>query len=289
MNTAGGNLLCFGMGYTARALAASLGGGWTVAGTYREDEDKPSSRRGLDIDLVPFGGAETVLAAASHILVSVPPGEAGDPVLGHYQAQLAGRDDLNWIGYLSSTGVYGDSGGASLDETAPLKPTNARGRWRLEAETAWRNLADAHRLPLHIFRLAGIYGPGRSALGQVRAGRARRIGRPGFKFSRIHVEDVVAVLKASMAAPDPLAVYNVCDDEPAEQEKVVAHACGLLGAEVPPLIPFEQAEAGMSPMARSFWSDHRLVDNSRIKRDLGIILGHPDYRSGLEAILAAEK
>jgi nucleoside-diphosphate-sugar epimerase len=282
MSEAGGNLLCFGMGYTARALAASLGGSaWTVTATIRDGETDLSRER----NLVAFDGAETALAAASHVLVSTPPGEAGDPVLARYGVQLAAHRTLAWVGYLSTSGVYGDTGGARADETTVCVPSNARSRWRLEAEEAWSALD----IPAHIFRLAGIYGPGRSTLDQVRAGTARRIERPGYKFSRIHVDDIANVLRASMALPEPGAIYNVCDDEPAAQSEIVAYACDLLAAEVPPLIPFEEAAPGMSAMARSFWSDNRLIDNARLKRDLGVTLIHPNYRSGLAAILVAEK
>jgi len=279
MNETGVNLLCFGMGYTARALVASLeSGNWQVTGTVHDDEV------GADYDQVSFTNAETALAAASHILISTPPGGAGDPVFARYAEQLAASKNLEWIGYLSTTGVYGDTGGALANETAACEPTSDRSRWRLDAEKAWQDL----KIPLHIFRLAGIYGPGRSSFDQVRAGSARRIERPGYKFSRIHVEDAANILRASMAAPKPGGIYNVCDDEPATQAEVVAYACGILDIEAPPLIPFEEAEPDMSPMARSFWSDNRLIDNSRIKRDLGVTLIYKNYRSGLDAIFRAE-
>lgn len=278
MSEASANLLCFGMGYTARALAASLHEGWKITGTFRDGEALAG------FDGVAFDDAEAALASASHVLVSAPPGEAGDPVLARYRKQLASSENLAWVGYLSTTGVYGDTGGATVDEAAPSAPTNARSRWRAQAEQAWLALD----MPPHIFRLAGIYGPGRSAFDQVRAGTARRIDRPGYMFSRIHVADVANILRASMAAPTPGAIYNVCDDAAAAQAEVIAHACDLLGAEAPTLIPFEAAEPDMSPMARSFWSDNRRIDNGRIKRDLGVALMYPDYRSGLAAILAAE-
>jgi len=279
MSEAGTNLLCFGMGYTARALAASLDAGrWRTTGTFRDGEALAG------YDGVAFDDADAVLAEASHVLVSTPPGEAGDPVLARYAEQLAAHKNLAWVGYLSTTGVYGDTGGAAVDESAPCAPTNARSRWRADAELAWLALD----IPLHIFRLAGIYGPGRSAFDQVRAGTARRIDRPGYKFSRIHVDDVANILRASMAAPAPGAIYNVCDDAAAAQAEIVAHACDLLGATAPTLIPFAAAEPDMSPMARSFWSDNRRIDNGRIKRELGITLRFSDYRSGLAAILAAE-
>ncbi|MEK9725956.1 MAG: SDR family NAD(P)-dependent oxidoreductase, partial [Rhodospirillaceae bacterium] len=188
----------------------------------------------------------------------------------------------------STTGVYGDTGGAWVDETAPASPDVGRSRRRAEAEAGWRDLAVRHDLPLHTFRLAGIYGPGRNVLDQARAGTARRIVKPGHRFSRIHVDDIARVLLASMARPDPGAVYNVCDDEPAEPAEVTAFACALLGIEPPPLVPFEEAARAMTPMGRTFWTDNRRVRNDRIKRELGVDLAYPTYREGLRAIYAAE-
>ena len=195
---------------------------------------------------------------------------------------------LAWAGYLSTTGVYGDTGGARVDETAAVNPTSERGRRRAEAEDGWLDLWRAAGVPVHVFRLSGIYGPGRSALGAVRAGTARRIDKPGHLFARIHVDDIAVVLRASMARPDPGAVYNVCDDQPAPAADVVAFACEILGVDAPPLVPFRQAARDMSPMALSFWRDNRRVDNTRIKRELGVRLNFPDYRAGLRAVLAAE-
>ncbi len=195
---------------------------------------------------------------------------------------------MRWIGYLSTTGVYGDTGGARVSEASPVNPTSARSRRRVAAENRWMELYWKHRLPVHVFRLAGIYGPGRSTLDQVRAGRARRIDRPGHLFSRIHVDDIATVLRTSMARPWPGAVYNVCDDLPAAPSDVVAYACALLGVEAPPVAAYEDVAGDMSPMARSFWNDNRTVDNSRVKRELEIELRFPDYKSGLKAILDAE-
>jgi nucleoside-diphosphate-sugar epimerase len=227
-------------------------------------------------------GAGAALAGATHLLSSVPPGEDGDPVLRHHETDIAAHGPWDWVGYLSTTGVYGDTGGKPVDETAALKPSSERGRRRVQAEEAWRSLAGAH-----VFRLAGIYGPGRSALDQARAGTARRVLKPGHAFSRIHVDDIAGVLRASMGAPRPGAVYNVCDDVAAEPSEVAAHACELLGLEPPPAVVFEDAAPHMSAMARSFWRDQRRVDNARIKDELGVALQYPDYRAGLGAILAA--
>jgi len=283
-------LFCFGLGYTATALARRLlADGWAVAGT-RRDTAGAAELEALGVTVLPFGrdrplaDAGAALAGTTHLLSSVPPDEAGDPVLDRHGDTLARlAPELAWAGYLSTTGVYGDTGGAWVDESAPLRPTGARQRRRVEAERGWRALDP----PAHLFRLAGIYGPGRSALDQVRAGTARRIDRPGQVFCRIHVDDIVSVLIASMARPDPGAVYNVCDDCPAPAHEVVAHACARLGVPPPPLTPYD--EASLSPMAASFWRDNRRVRNDRIKGELGVTLRHPDFRSGLDAQWRAER
>lgn len=281
-------LFCFGLGYTGQALALTLlADGWTVAGTCREP-GQLDALAGAGIDAVlfdgggPMDGAAQALGGATHLLSSVPPDGDGDAVLRHHGEDIAAHGGWDWVGYLSTTGVYGDTGGAAVDETAPLKPTSERGRRRVLAEEAWRAVAGAH-----VFRLAGIYGPGRSALDQALAGTARRVLKPGHAFSRIHVDDIAGVLRASMGNPRPGAVYNVCDDQPAEPSEVTAHACELLGLDPPPAVAYEDAARDMSAMARSFWRDHRRVDNRRIKEELGVALEYPDYRAGLRAILAA--
>ena len=278
-----GRLFCFGLGFSGLALAERLlAKGWQVGGTTRE----PAKARALaarGIAAVAFAPGAPLdpraFADASHILSAVPPDDAGDPVLAHHGADLA-RLTPAWVGYLSTTGVYGDRAGGWVDETADLRPVGERGRRRVAAEAGWRALG----LPVHVFRLAGIYGPGRSALDTVRAGKAQRIVKPGQLFSRIHVADLAAVLEASMARPNPGAIYNVCDDEPAPPQDVIAHACALLGIAPPPEIAFDQAT--LSPMARSFYGESKRVDNSRIKRELGVRLAYPDYRAGLAALSA---
>jgi len=288
-------LFCFGLGYAARVLAAALmGEGWTVAGTCRDEATRADlAADGIDAFLFdrdrPLDDAGTALGGATHLLSSVPPDAEGDPVLARHAGAIAAMDGLAWAGYLSSTGVYGDTGGAPVDETAAVNPTSERGRRRAEAEEGWLDLRRAAGVPVHVFRLSGIYGPGRSALDTVRAGQARRIDKPGHLFARVHVDDIAAVLRASMARPGPGAVYNVCDDEPAPAADVVAFACELLGVDAPPLVPFHQAAGEMSPMALSFWRDNRRVDNSRIKGELGVRMKFPDYRAGLRAVLAAEE
>ena len=296
MATAGDRprLFCFGLGYCARVLAGALkADGWAVAGTCRKAEERAQlTSQGIEAFLFDGGGpleTAAALAGATHLLSSVPPGADGDPVLRRHAGDIAAVDRLEWAGYLSTAGVYGDTGGAMVDEEAPLNPTSARSHRRAEAENGWLTLYGNRGVPVHIFRLAGIYGPGRNALDQVRSGAAKRIDAPGRRFARVHVADIAAVLKASMQAPRPGAVYNVCDDFPAAPADVVAYACQLLGVDPPPLIPFAEAAKEMSPMAQSFWRDNRCIDNSRIKAELGVRLGYPDYRSGLKAILMAEE
>jgi len=222
------------------------------------------------------------LARASHLLSSVAPDGEGDPVLRALGPQIAAAN-LDWVGYLSTTGVYGDHGGDWVDEDTALTPATARGRARVAAEADWQALG----VPLHIFRLAGIYGPGRGPFAKLRAGTARRIVKPGQVFSRTHVADIAQVLAASIARPDPGRIYNVCDDDPAPPQDVIAHAAQLLGLPVPPEEPFETAD--LSPMARSFYAESKRVRNDRIKDELGVRLLFPTYREGLAAILAEER
>jgi len=283
-------LFCFGLGYTALALARALAAeGWRIAGTTR-DAERHARLAGEGFEMHrfdrdwPLEDPAAALAGATHALVAIAPDEAGDPVLGRHLADLRRCAGLAWVGYLGTTGVYGDRGGAWVDEAAAVAPSLPRTRRRVAAEGHWQ----ASGLPVHVFRLAGIYGPGpgRNALEAVRAGTARRIVKPGQVFGRVHVDDIVQVLRASMARPNPGAVYNVADDEPAPPQDVVAFACDLLSVAPPPEVPYEEAE--ISPMAQSFYADNRRIDNARIKGELGVQLRHPTYRHGLRAILAAE-
>jgi nucleoside-diphosphate-sugar epimerase len=276
-------LLCFGFGYSARALARHLGSGWTITGTSRDEAAAASGHHRFDRDH-PLP-AET-FAGVTHILIAVPPDEAGDPVLERHGDDIAAISDLAWLGYLSTTGVYGNRGGAWVDETSELRPTGIRGERRVAAENAWLDLWRRHGVPVHVFRLAGIYGPGRSAFDALRAGTAKRIDKPGQYFSRIHIDDIAGVLAASIAKPRPGAIYNVCDDEPAAPGDVVEHAANLLGVPAPPLVSFDEAE--LSAMARSFYDDNKRVSNDLIKHELGYTLRHATYREGLAAILAAD-
>ncbi len=279
-------LLSFGHGYSARALARRLlPAGTEIHGTTRDPQKCDAiAETGVAPLIFPGDDLRPVLDRATHLLISAGPDENGDPVLGALRDEIAARaGQFEWVGYLSTTGVYGDHQGGWVDEATPLSPGTRRGRWRMEAEAAWRAIPG---LPLHIFRLAGIYGPGRGPFAKVRAGKARRIIKPGQVFSRIHVEDIAQVLEASIARPDPGAIYNLCDDDPAPPQEVIEHASALLGMDPPPVEPFETAE--MSPMARSFYAESKRVQNARIKKDLGVQLLYPDYRAGLAALLADE-
>ncbi|MDP2699405.1 SDR family oxidoreductase [Thalassospira sp.] len=282
-------LFCFGMGFSARQIAAQLRDeGWHIAGTTRS-ADKAGRLKAEGItpyvfdDDRPVADIRAALAGITHILVSVPPGGDGDPVLAHHGGDLAALLPAGcWIGYLSTTGVYGDRDGAVVTEDDDLLPGGKRGRRRVAAEKAWFDLGRRHDLAVHSFRLAGIYGPGRNALETVMAGRARRIIKPGQVFSRIHVDDIANVVLASIRRPDAGAAYNVCDDDAAPPQDVIAFACGLLGVAPPP--DEDCATARLSPMAASFYEDNKRVANDRIKQDLAVTLRHPDYRSGLMAL-----
>lgn len=285
-------LFCFGLGYTALALAETLlRDGWQVAGTCRGDEAAAALvSRGIEAHIFdrdrPLKNAPKVLAGTTHLLSSVPPDAVGDPVLDLHVEAIGAERGIEWAGYLSTTGVYGDHGGGWVDEEAPLTPNGDRGRRRVSAEAAWLDLYRRSGTPVHLFRLAGIYGPGRNALVTVKQGRARRVVKPGQVFSRIHRDDIVETLLASMRRPNPGAAYNVCDDEAAPPQDVIAFACNLLDVEPPPEVAFETAD--LSPMARSFYSDNKRVRNRRIKEELGVSLQWPTYREGLKALLPVD-
>jgi len=207
-------------------------------------------------------------------------------VIDHHADAIGALPGLAWAGYLSTTGVYGDHGGGWVDEETPLTPSGDRGRRRVAAESAWLDLWERSGTPVHLFRLAGIYGPGRNALETVRQGRARRVVKPGQVFSRIHRDDIVQTLLASIAKPNPGAAFNVCDDEAAPPQDVIAYACTLLDREPPPETAYDAAE--LTPMARSFYTDNKRVRNRRIKQELGVRLRWPTYREGLAGLLEEE-
>jgi nucleoside-diphosphate-sugar epimerase len=276
-------LFSFGHGYSAAALARRLlPQGWRITGTTRSRAGELAAS-GVTPLVWPGEDLRPALAEATHLLVSAGPDEQGDPLLRAHAADIAAAaPHLSWVGYLSTTGVYGDHRGGWVDEETPLAPSTRRGRWRVDAERAWQAVPG---LPLHIFRLAGIYGPGRGPFQKVREGTARRIVKPGQVFSRIHVDDIAQVLEASIRRPRQGAVYNLCDDDPAPPEAVIEEAAHLLGLPVPPAEDFATAE--MSEMARSFYAESKRVRNDRIRDELGVRLLHPDYRAGLRALLAA--
>ena len=289
-------LFIFGLGYSGLEIAKlARARGFDVAGTCTTAEKAAQLRHaGFDVHLFDGTAAlpEAVLRAASHILCSIAPNETGDPALRVCRARLG---DAQWLGYLSTTGVYGDHGSGWVDEATPAAPGHARSIARLAAEQAWRDLAGETGATLDILRLPGIYGPGRSAIDQVKAGTARRIDKPGQFFSRIHVADIanaalaamVRTMAHTMAPTGATALWNVADDLPAPNSDVVAHAFELLDRPVPPAIPWEQIAPTLSPMARSFYSESRRVRNDRLKRDLGVVLRYPTYREGLKAIAEA--
>jgi nucleoside-diphosphate-sugar epimerase len=285
------HLLSFGHGFSARAVTPHLiAQGFSVTGTTRSEE-KAGDLRAMGVTPVIWSGAEAAgadveaaLRSATHVLISAAPSAGGDPVLAALRDVIAEiAPQLEWVGYLSTTGVYGDAQGAWVDEESPLVPATQRGLARVAAEADWQSIAG---LPLHVFRLAGIYGPGRGPFAKVSAGTARRILKAGQIFSRIHVEDIAQVLAASIAQPNPGAVYNLCDDDPAPPEDVIGHAAELLGLPLPPAVDFETAD--MTPMARSFYAESKRVRNDRIKDELGVELIYPDYRTGLAALLELE-
>ena len=281
------HMLFFGYGFCAAALSPLLAArGFQLSATCR-DEEKAAALQSQNITPVRLSGAplsQKTVESATHILLSAPPQESGDPALPLLKDALATQRPA-WMGYLSTTGVYGDHGGAWIDEDTPPGPLGARGQRRVDAEAAWGGLAKRHDLPLHYFRLAGIYGPGRNQLSSVKNRTARRIDKPEQVFSRIHVDDIARVLLASIDRPRAGRAYNLCDDEPAPPQDVVAFAASLLGMPPPPLVPF--AEAELSPMARSFYAENKRLKNDRLKDELGVTLKYPDYRSGLRALFDA--
>jgi nucleoside-diphosphate-sugar epimerase len=274
-------LLSLGHGYSAHALARRLvPQGWRVIGTTRSPAKAEAFRSNGVEPLIWPGDLGPALAEATHILCSAAPDGIGDPFL--QAAPEIAQSRAEWVGYLSTTGVYGDHQGGWVDEMTPLTPQSDRGRQRVVAERQWLETG----LPVHIFRLAGIYGPGRGPFEKVRDGTARRIIKPGQVFGRIHVDDIAQVLEASIRRPNPGAAYNVCDDNPCPPQDVIAHAAHLLGLPEPPAVAFEDADLG--PMARSFYSESKRTRNDRIKDELGVRLLYPDYPAGLAALLKDE-
>ncbi len=280
------SLLIFGLGYVGRAVAAEAGAqGMAVVGTARRQEHTLAR-----VDVIAPEKAVAALAEATHLLVTAPPGEAGDPLLALEGTPAAlARSPLRWIGYLSTTGVYGDRNGGWVDEATPPAPGSERSVRRVAAEAAWSAFADKYAVD--IFRLAGTYGPGRSVFDDLRGGRARRVVKPGHAFGRIHRDDIVRAIRAAMAqeAGAGVRMFNLSDDQPAESAVVIEEAARLLGIPAPPELAFVEAWQAMSPMARSFWAENRKVSSRATKAALGLCWRYPTYREGLRAILAAER
>jgi nucleoside-diphosphate-sugar epimerase len=282
-------LFCFGFGYAAQALARRLSARTTaLAGTRTRLEEGPPP---LGARLATFQSdaatqdVKSLLAGTTHVLVSIPPDLEGDVVLRHFRDDLGALPELDWVGYLSTVGVYGDCQGRWVDETSAPRPTSERSLRRLQAEHAWHEFGRDSRRRVEVFRLAGIYGPGRSVIDSLRAGTQRRVVKPGQVFNRVHVDDIALVLARAIDTPVGHAIYNVADDEPAPPEDVVAYAAELLGLPVPPEVPF--ARAGLGDMAASFWAECKRVRNTRIKTALGVALAYPTYREGLRALIAS--
>ncbi len=283
------HLLCFGLGYSAGRIARRLAnGGWHVTGTARTPAGV-AAIAAQGYDALHFDGTQPcvetrdAITKATHVLLSAPPDAFGDPVLHHHERDFSDAKSLRWIGYLSTLGVYGDSGGEWIDETAPTRARSPRGQRRIAAEAAWLDIGRRLGVTTRIFRLAGIYGPGRSAIERLREGTAHRIIKPGQVFNRIHVDDIAATVCAAIERGTH-DIYNVADDEPSPPQDVVSFAAKLLQMPPPPEVSFD--DANLSPMAASFYADNRRVSNKRIRQDLGVALQFPTYREGLRAILS---
>lgn len=281
------NLFVFGLGYSVRHFLARHAGAFAhVAGTVRKEEKaRALAQSDPAIEAVLFddrAAVEARLRAADVLLVSIAPDDAGDPALRLYGETVAAAPNLSRVIYLSTIGVYGDHDGAWIDESADLKPVSKRNRARVEAESAWLSLATQQRT-IFVLRLAGIYGPGRNQIDNLRDGTARRIVKDGQVFNRIHVEDISRSIAACLGADAPGGVYNVTDDEPAPPQDVVTYAAELIGVAPPAEMPFDQAD--FSPMALSFWGQNKRVANRRLREELGVDLAFPTYREGLRGLV----
>ncbi len=283
-------LIAVGLGYSAMAVAARLAPqGWSIGGSARGERGL-AAIRAKGYDALPFSGEAPspqladALKSATHLLLSAAPEAKGDPLLAFHRADVAAAPELRWIGYLSTIGVYGDHGGAWIDETTPVEPLSERSRQRVAAEQDWLELAAARGLTAAIFRLSGIYGPGRNTLVKLRAGTERRLLKPDQVFNRIHVEDIASAVAASIAK-NAGGIFNITDDAPTPPQDVIAYGAELLGMEPPPLKDWREVE--LSPMAKSFWAENKRVRNARMKEVLGVSLRYPSYREGLRALLAA--
>ena len=282
-------LFCFGLGFSSLALIERLlPKGWKVSGTCQSSKSQDAMRE-KNISALLFNSSQSCpeisqsISVATHLLVTIPPQDSGDVVLNIFSEAIAEAKQLEWIGYISSTGVYGDTKGEWVDEMSPLKGETDLNLKRIAAEKSWLNFGKGNDLPVMLFRCVGIYGPGRNLLESVKKGSARRIDKPGLVFSRIHCADLAQTLEASMRNIQSGEIYNVADDLPSPPAEAVEYACGLLGLDQPLLVPYEKAE--LSPVARSFYSTNKRISNKKIKQELGVKLVYPDYRSGLKALL----
>jgi nucleoside-diphosphate-sugar epimerase len=278
-------LLSLGHGYSAQGLAQRLHarGGWQVIGTTRSRAPELAAQ---GVTPLIWPGADLPLAQATHVLTSIAPGQGGDPVLAAASATIAAAKHLRWVGYLSTVGVYGDTQGGWVDEDSANPAQSARATARLQAEADWAQVCARAGVRLHIFRLGGIYGPGRGPFQKLREGRAQLVIKPGQYFSRIHQDDIGQALDQAIHSDIGTRIWNLVDDAPAPPQDVLRYAAELAGLPCPPEVPFEAAD--LSPMARAFYADSKRVRNNRIKTDLGLRLHYPDYQTGLAAILAAE-
>lgn len=275
----------FGFGYTAKALAPKLvTQGFKVIGTYRRPQEQEQYSCGIKLIEFDLIDTENYLSLATHLLICIPPTSTmSDIVLIKYGDLIKKQAPyLQWIGYLSSTGVYGDHQGNWVSEDSACIPHTPTGIARLKAEQAWMRFAQQHQLPLHIFRLSGIYGPGRNVLERLTRGKKQSVFKEHQVFCRIHVDDIVNTLLASIQSPHPLSIYNVSDDEPAPTHLVDNYAASLLHRNPLPLIPF--AEAHLSPMEQEFYENNRRVSNIKIKEELHVALNYPTYKEGLTQI-----
>lgn len=285
-------LLVGGLGYTASRFVTLHGARFTSVTATVRTEEKAARLRGPDLAVHLLDRTQPLSAelgdaasAATHLLVSVPPDRNGDAALDALAPLLEKNSSLCWIGYLSTVGVYGDHAGGWVDEETPPAPLSGRAQARLDAENGWRALGEKIGAHVQVFRLPGIYGPGRNALVDIKSGKAKRLDKPGQVFNRAHVDDIAAAIAAGVERPEVGPLINVTDDEPAPQHEVVRFAAELLGVEPPPLVPLE--EANLSEMALSFWSETKRVHNARLHTELGVSLTYPTFREGLRALFAA--
>lgn len=288
-------LFCYGYGYVAKHLVKALqerdeGWDFTVTTTYLDKLKKireTGVRAYLFSDKRHFNDPLFAMDGATHVLISIPPHDDGDVVFKAHARELLQIPTIEWIGYLSSTGVYGNRDGEWVDETSEIRPTSKRGSKRAKAETQWLKLRRIAGIPINIFRLAGIYGVGRSAIDSARAGHSKRVHKEGHAFNRVHVDDITQVLIATMDKHITGDIYNISDDNPTGSDELIEYACKLLGQMPPPLLSYDN-DLDMSPMARSFYKDNKRVSNQKIKDKLGVTLKYPDYKSGLDNIFEKE-